>query len=291
MPTIKIKPTAGTLHVSYNISTPTNTNAKTIDPKLPTILFLHPVYIASELFHGQFADRHLRQFNLVALDLRAHGETGGDCPLKKWNQEAAADDIAKFMDALKLPACHIFGLSMGTIIALQLAVSHPKKVLSLFLVSPLGLAEPEDVAAGREEIGEYWSEGLRTNDDAALSDAVHGALQLAFNNAQTNIAAAVTARAVPNAMKNWTKKNIDSYNVGTVKFFTDRKEHSRETLSKFKFPVHLAHCMDDVAYPLEFTEAFLAQLKDAGVNTTFSTIPDAPHFGCVTHPEMFVFSS
>ena len=33
------------------------------------------------------------------------------------------------------------GLSMGTIIALQVAVWHPERVLGLFLVSPLGLEE------------------------------------------------------------------------------------------------------------------------------------------------------
>ncbi len=44
----------------------------------------------------QFGDANIRRFNLVTLDLRGHGETGGKAP-KKYGQEAAAEDIAKFM--------------------------------------------------------------------------------------------------------------------------------------------------------------------------------------------------
>ena len=32
-------------------------------------------------------------------------------------------------------------MSLGTIIALQMAISYPEKVASLFLISPLGLEE------------------------------------------------------------------------------------------------------------------------------------------------------
>ncbi len=44
-------------------------------------------------------------------------------------------------DEIKLPSCHIVGLSMGSIVAISLAVYHSNKVASLFLVSPLGLEE------------------------------------------------------------------------------------------------------------------------------------------------------
>ncbi|KIY68529.1 alpha/beta-hydrolase [Cylindrobasidium torrendii FP15055 ss-10] len=283
MPVVKTKSSAGSLQVHYTISTPTASDSKTIDPRLPTLLFLHPVYMASDLWHMQFADRKLRQFNLVAVDLRAHGETGGECK-KNYNQETSAEDIAKFIEAAKLPACHIVGLSMGTIIAIQLAISYPKLVASLFLVSPLGLAEPDEVTQGREEIGEYWVEGLRSKDESALTDAVHGALQLGFNNVQTNMVSALTARSVPLAAKNWTAKTIDSYMISTVKFFTERKEHPPDKLRQITCPVKLVHCLGDIAYPLEYSKEFLGRLKDVGIDASLDTIADAPHFGPVTHP-------
>ena len=86
----------GSVDLKYVISTPNSTLAKSIDKKLPTVLFLHPVYIASDIWHPQFADPQLRRFNLIALDLRAHGETGGQVN-KDYGPMAAAEDIVKFM--------------------------------------------------------------------------------------------------------------------------------------------------------------------------------------------------
>ena len=44
-------------------------------------------------------------------------------------------------EALKLPPCYLAGLSMGTIIAIQVAVSYPDIVKGLILFSPLGTEE------------------------------------------------------------------------------------------------------------------------------------------------------
>lgn len=57
MPSVKIKAAAGSTTIYYTISTPTKTNAKAIDPKLPTLLFLHPVYVSQEAFHRTSRDR------------------------------------------------------------------------------------------------------------------------------------------------------------------------------------------------------------------------------------------
>ena len=57
MPSVKIKAAAGSTTIHYTISTPTKANAKAIDPKLPTLLFLHPVYVSQEAFHRTSRDR------------------------------------------------------------------------------------------------------------------------------------------------------------------------------------------------------------------------------------------
>ncbi|KAK0480665.1 alpha/beta-hydrolase [Armillaria novae-zelandiae] len=286
MPSIKVKSSSGSLTYNYAISTPTSPNAKSIDPTLPTVLFLHPVYIGIDIFQMQFGDCALRRFNLVAMDLRGHGETGGTAP-KNYGQDDAAKDIVKFMEALRLPPCHIFALSMGTIIALQIAISYPEKALSLFLVSALGLEEPADVAQGRQEIADCWIEGFKgsTVDEAALYDAVYGALQLGFNSEQSSMVRALVKRTLPQAMTNWNAKKLDTYSTLTVNFFTKRKAHSPGNLSKILAPVKLVYCTADIAYPLELSEEFLKHLQDAGVKASLDTIEGACHFGCVTHSE------
>ncbi|THV05379.1 alpha/beta-hydrolase [Dendrothele bispora CBS 962.96] len=293
MPTVKVKSSTGKTEYRYTISTPKSASTKSIDKNLPTVLFLHAVYIPQEVFVQQFGDPKLRRFNLVTLDHRGHGETSGDKPPEGYGQVEAAEDIAKFMEALKLPPCHIVGLSLGTIIGLQLAVSYPEKVQSLFLMSPLGLEEPEDIADGRQEIYEVWCEGFNgsTPDEAVLLDAAYGAVQLAFSNRSTTLINALVGRMFGFAKKNWGPKDFDLYRRMTVDIFTNRKPQTMEALSSLRqaqIPVGLVHALGDVAYPLEYTKELMKHLTDAGVQVSLAEIPDAPHFVNVDPSNGFV---
>jgi len=109
-------------------------------------------------FLAQFSSPLLRRFNLVGMDMRSHGETKGPVPTT-FRRKDAGEDVFEFMvssfylmcccddeqtsfqKALRLPPCHLFGLSLGACVALQTAISHPDKVLSLFMLSPLPLIE------------------------------------------------------------------------------------------------------------------------------------------------------
>ncbi|KAE9392387.1 alpha/beta-hydrolase [Gymnopus androsaceus JB14] len=283
MPTIKIdKLAGGPITFNYTISTPTSSSAKKIDPKLPTVLFLHPVYVPSQAFNFQFSDPKIRQFNLVAVDMRAHGETKGKVP-KDFDQEMAAEDMAKFMTKMKLPPCHIFALSLGTIIALQMALSHPELIASLFLVSPLGLEEPAEAAEGRQAIYDAWAEGWRTNtpDQEELAYAVRGALELGFYDRNNTFVQAIVACILPLCMKAWNTAHLDDYRLTTLDIFLNRRSLTIEELKKIKVPVKLIQGLEDVAYPREYAEEFLHRLQDAGVDASLESIPGAPHFACI----------
>lgn len=113
MPTTKIKSSTGKTKFNYTISTPSSSSAKHIDKNLPTLLFIHAVYIGHQIFQrslpvaslllgltftsGQFEDPQIRRFNCVALDLRVHGHTTGDPIPEGYGAKEAAEDIAKFM--------------------------------------------------------------------------------------------------------------------------------------------------------------------------------------------------
>lgn len=123
MPFVEISNSNGPARVNYTISTPTNPSAPSIDPSLPTLFFIHPVYIPQQIFHReslearylndmdggtnfllhslfcsavQFSNASLRRFNLVAMDSRLHGDTVGPVP-KDYNRTDAARDIASVM--------------------------------------------------------------------------------------------------------------------------------------------------------------------------------------------------
>ncbi|CAA7264279.1 unnamed protein product [Cyclocybe aegerita] len=287
MPSVKIKTPSGSVQINYTISTPTNDNAKSIDKNLPTVLFLHPVYVGHAMFHHQFASQKLRRCNLVGFDWRCHGETIGAVP-SNFRRKEAADDVAKFMEALKLPHCHLFGVSLGACVALQTAISYPDKVLSLFMLSPLPLIEPEIVGAGRQEIYDCWVDGCKDPkniDQDALLDAIFGALQLGFNGGSGSMTTSLVQYTVPQGMKNWSSQHFEEFHTVSVKFFIDRKPHPREVLSTIKTPIHLVHCGGDIAYPIHYAEELRDALKDAGVDVRLSQVEAAPHFGNVTHSE------
>ncbi|KAJ7122272.1 Alpha/Beta hydrolase protein [Mycena epipterygia] len=286
MPQVKIKSIAGSGNFHYTISTPKNPSAKSIDKDIPTVILIHPVYIASEIFQPQFADTSLRRFNLVALDLRGHGETAGKVGSTYGREEAAAD-VVKFMEALHLPPSHFVGVSMGSCISLQVAISYAQMALSLTLISPLPLTEPADVAEGRHEIYDCWVEAFKDGkvDQTALLDSVCGSLQLGFNGQQTSLISALTTRAVSHELKNWGPAKLDEYRIATVDFFVKRTAQTPAAVSKIACPVKLIHCGADIAYTIEHTAEVLKLLQDNGVDAHLVEIPGAVHFGNVSHPK------
>ncbi len=76
------------------------------------------------------------QFNLLLIDLRGHGKST-NLPQaiyqKEYTFEDVTRDIIEVLDHLKMPPAHFMGVSLGTIIARQLAEMEPWRVKSLVL--------------------------------------------------------------------------------------------------------------------------------------------------------------
>lgn len=70
---------------------------------------------------------------LIALDVRGHGRSGK--PREAYSIKAFADDVAALIEHLGLERVHLVGISMGGMIAFQLAVDHPELLLSLTIVN------------------------------------------------------------------------------------------------------------------------------------------------------------
>ena len=75
--------------------------------------------------------RRMADERIYALDLPGHGKSEG---LGKQSIDDYADDIIAFMKELKISAAVMVGISMGSGIALTLALKYPKKVLGLGLL-------------------------------------------------------------------------------------------------------------------------------------------------------------
>ncbi len=74
-----------------------------------------------------------REFQVVAFDNRGSGRS--DKPATRYTIRLFADDTAGLMDALGIASAHVYGQSMGGLIAQELALSYPQRVRALLLGS------------------------------------------------------------------------------------------------------------------------------------------------------------
>jgi len=96
-------------------------------------LILIPFLTADHACYAFQVAEYSKHFTCISVDLRGTGES--DSPNTPYSTEDLADDIAAFMQALKIPKAHIAGLSLGAVTGMWLAAKHPGVVRSLSLHS------------------------------------------------------------------------------------------------------------------------------------------------------------
>src|SRR6478609_8434502 len=115
---------------------------------------------ATHLAWGEpFLEQLRRNFDLIVFDNRGMGLSGhAELPF------AIADlaaDTAGLLEALEIETAHVVGISMGGMIAQELALAHPERVRTLtigasYCGGPDGtLMDPADLAL----LGEAWKSG------------------------------------------------------------------------------------------------------------------------------------
>lgn len=96
------------------------------------VLLLHGLGSRSDDWQLQvpvFAER----YRVVTADMRGHGRTSK--PPGPYSVPMMAADVLGLLEALAIDATYVIGLSMGGMIAFQLAVDHPERVRSLVIVN------------------------------------------------------------------------------------------------------------------------------------------------------------
>ena len=72
-----------------------------------------------------------RRFRVITFDNRGVGRSRGLAPA--YTTEALADDAVAVLDALAIGCANVYGLSLGGMVAQQIALRHPRRVRSLVL--------------------------------------------------------------------------------------------------------------------------------------------------------------
>ncbi len=103
--------------------------AEDANPNRPPVLLIHGAGGNHISWPPQI--RRLAGETIYALDLPGHGQSEGT---GRQSIEAYVEDVILFMQSLKIKAAVIVGISMGSAIALALALKCPKKVKALALL-------------------------------------------------------------------------------------------------------------------------------------------------------------
>lgn len=86
---------------------------------------------SSERWPAVFVEELEKQYQLTLFDNRGTGRS--DKPDVEYSIRMMADDAAGLMDAINISKAHVFGVSMGGMIAQEFALNYPEKVESLIL--------------------------------------------------------------------------------------------------------------------------------------------------------------
>jgi 3-oxoadipate enol-lactonase len=88
------------------------------------------------------------RYQVIAADLRGHG--GSSKPRGRYRITRFATDMAELLQGLAAAPAHVVGLSLGGMVALELALSRPDLVRSLVVINS-GPAAPASTL--RERLG------------------------------------------------------------------------------------------------------------------------------------------
>jgi pimeloyl-ACP methyl ester carboxylesterase len=95
-----------------------------------------------------------REYQVIAFDNRGAGRT--DKPNEPYSMGQMADDASGLLDHLGIPSAHVFGMSLGGMIAQELVLRSPERVRTLVLGGTMA-GGPTAIFAGPEVVQQFIS--------------------------------------------------------------------------------------------------------------------------------------
>jgi 3-oxoadipate enol-lactonase len=213
-----------------------------------------------------FAER----YRVIAFDNRGVGQT--DAPDHPYTIRMMAEDTAGLMDKLGVGRAHVLGVSMGGMIAQELALNHPQRVRSLHLGCTLGRSDNYLRA-----VSATWRE-VRARLDRAATLRFIGPW----------LFAPVTYRERPEFVEMVFQNALANPHPQTLTGFLRQGEaiQSHDTLDRLpaiRCPTLVSVAEHDILVPPHFSRELAARVPGAAL----SVVPGAGHAYFWERPDLF----
>ena len=228
------------------------------------ILLLHGLGSSTqdwELQMGVLAET----YRVIALDLRGHGRSSK--PRGPYSVPLFAADTIAFLHALNVPAAHLIGISLGGMIAFQMALDAPELVKSLVIVNSV----PELIPRSFKDRWTLWQRAAITQFMGMRRMGAYLAPQLFPKPEQAALRQAIADR--------WAQNDKRAYMAASRSFVGWSVVAD---LDKIHCPT-LVVSADEDYWPLSIKETYTAQIP----NAQLMVFEDSRHATPVDQPEKF----
>jgi 3-oxoadipate enol-lactonase len=208
-----------------------------------------------------------RDCRVIAFDHRGHG--GSDAPAGPYTMAELADDAAAVIDAASPGEPVVFvGLSMGGMVAQELALRHPAKVRALVLAN---------TSAGYpSEAREGWAQRIAAIEAGGLEAIADGAMARWFTEAFRAANRATVAR--------WRQRVVTQNASGYVAAcHAIRDHHTLDRLAGITVPTLVIAGEHDLGTPVAMNQA----IADGIPGARCLVLPDASHLSVLEQPAAF----
>jgi len=206
------------------------------------------------------------KYRCIAMDLRGHGESDWS-PEGDYAVASHTVDGFALLDMLGLKRAAVVGMSLGGLIAIDMAVTRPELVVALCLVDSVPRMPP---AAGSQAMLEFRSKKVFPDLDAAVRHA------LAFNPRRTaeslRVSLSRSLRQLPDGSLTW-KHDVERMDAPRQLRLDALMTQLWSAAAAIQCPILLARGAESAAVPREAAAAFIAHVAHASL----VEIPNAGH--------------
>jgi 3-oxoadipate enol-lactonase len=229
----------------------------------PVLILLHPIGM-DQTWWSEYASHWQSSYDVIAVDLRGHGNSSLiERPVSLSDH---ASDVAELIAHEDVSSAHIIGVSMGGMVAQQLAIEAPLKVASLILCATAGGFSD----AARIRISERGD----VNRAGLMSDVVNETVSRWFraDSPRPDLVKRCRARLLADDWYSWSANWSAIARLDTL-----------AALRAVRVPALVVAGEADAS----IASAASKMIADAIPSAEFISVPDAAHFGAFDMRESF----